>query len=273
MCALAYDRYDLLAHPFQRKLKAKDVAIVLTTIFSFDAFLCSLPVFGWSEYLPYRLPQNPDLIKCRLSQQETNAADWAFLPTFDFCAFIVPYIIMIVIYVKIVQLVISHARNVQQAVSRHTGVHYRRSRLPVEESASARVTAVQTSDSYPSHRFEDHAQPTTISLMIVKSKAFHLVTTAIITNMALTLPFVIVVELEKFRVIIIKVFPDVMKSILMALFHFNFVFNAVIYIVWVRNAVRFAAERAGFRRGGLLIRFIKAFCLQSKAYLNNNKAG
>jgi hypothetical protein len=91
------------------------------------------------------------------------------------------------------------------------------------------------------------------------------VTAVVMTNMALTLPIVIVLQLEKFRVIIIKVFPDVMKSILMALFQFNFVFNTVVYTFWVRNALRIA-NKTGLRQEGLVVRFIRACCIKKTKY-------
>lgn len=274
LCALAYDRYDLLAHPIRRKLKAKQVGILIATILTLDALLCSFPLFGWSEYLFYRFPNNPELAKCRISQQETNLADWAFLPTFDICAYILPCIITIVIYAKILNLVLQHIRKRQEVRSRHQNTVHGLSRSTggIGMSVISTVQMKDRSTDQPTlSAHQSVAPPHTNSevmstpLLVIKSKAFRLVTVVIATNMLLTLPFVIVLELEKFRVIIIKVFPDVMKSILMALFNCNFVFNSVVYVFWVRNAVRVAAER-GFRRRGLVTKFVSFCCLKTRRY-------
>ena len=291
MSILAYDRYDLLAHPLRRTLRAKRLAIILAILFVFDVFLCSTPFLGWSEYLFYRLPSNPDLVKCRLSQQETNTADWAFLPTFDVCAYIIPFVVTIVIYGKMIMLVVSHIRKRQETLRLNAASRSRlqstRANTNTNTNTNTNLTQefsnteavqmreLQTNGSHAALQADKstNVEHTSTPLLIIKSKAFRLVIAVTASNILLTLPFIFVVQFEKFRVIVIKVFPDVMKSVLMAVYHCNFVINSIIYIFWVQNAVRMAArqgfQRQGFQRHGFIRKLIGLCCLAKEEQMGD----
>ncbi|XP_065834391.1 octopamine receptor beta-2R-like [Oscarella lobularis] len=252
MAALAYDRYDLLSRPLNRRLKKKQVTAIIATIVVVAVFISSLPIYsGWSQFLLYPLASNPRRAKCRYTQQETNAFDWSFQPVFDFLAFIVPVVCVVVAYALIVRLVMRHKRR-QEQHARNLG----RSALTL----SSATTTTTTTNKQSEFKIESNdAIESTSPTSVVRSKAFQLVTAVVLTNIVLTLPFVIVAELEKFRVIIIKVFPDRMKSVLMTLFHFNFVVNSVLYLFWIRNAVRMA-RRKGIQTKGKTVRLLARCC-------------
>lgn len=259
IAALTYDRYDLLMRPLNRSIGGKQIAFILTFIWISAAAFALLPLIGWSQYRLFQLPHDPTKALCLVTRPETNAFDESYMSVYDICAYVVPVILIIVCYGKIVLMVrrqnqkqTAPGATVANIIIENTRAIANAAVGGIEISASRRQTGLGSIAAE-----EHHDTPQSF----VRSKVFKTVTAVVCTNLLLTLPWVLLLELETHEIIVIKTFPNPLKASLQALFYCNFVVNSVIYVFWLRNTLRITA-RGQFRETRIAtVRFVNRWCL------------
>ncbi|XP_065833198.1 opsin Rh3-like [Oscarella lobularis] len=214
MTALVYDRYDAMTRPFEKRITGRQVTIVSVVIVVFAAVLAAIPFTGWSAYaLTPRPPQKATGV-CSFGAPEENLGDAVFLPVYDFFSFALPFVCVCVFYSKIVALA---ARLAKQ----------RRERRRIAGSFDSVAVAVASGEREKKETEWDRARAS------VRSRAFKVVTGIVVTNLLLTLPWIVFNEWKKFA----KVKPYLKEVVIathvtLALYNANFVFNALLYAYW-----------------------------------------
>lgn len=223
MTALVYDRYDAMTRPFEKRITRRQVTIVSVVIVVFATVLAAIPFSGWSAYmLTPRPPQNATGI-CSFGAPEENLGDAVFLLVYDFLSFALPFVCVCVFYGKIVALSVRLAKQRRE----------RRRMIGSFDNVAAAASEKETE--------WERAQAS------VRSRAFKVVTAIVVTNLLLTLPWIILNEWKKFA----KVKPYLKEVVIgvhvtLALYNANFVFNTLLYAYWFWNVLTSSVSTNNF---------------------------
>ena len=209
--ALAYDRYDMVARPLHRKLTLKKAKLCVVAIIVFCALWAAFPLMGWSEY---RLQPHG---ACSMAYsvdipEEIGSAMFTLL--FFAVNYIAPLIIDVICFIRVLIITLAHMR---------------RKRLRISSGLAHSTSVSESNDN------RSQSSP----LAIIATRPFIVVTTTIASNVFLTAPLLIILVLRKFDVVSWKIYVGNAQLVGfgMHLTVYNHLFNAVLYLIYVKNII------------------------------------
>ncbi|XP_062501312.1 rhodopsin-like [Corticium candelabrum] len=211
-CAvLAYDRYDMVARPLNRKLTLKKAKLCVVAIIVFCALWAACPLIGWSEY---RLQINGACSMAYTVDIPEEIGSAMFTLLFFTINYITPLSIDVICFIRVLIIALSHMRR-KRSFSRRVSRH---STSVSESTDNARVTS---------------------PLAIIASRPFIVVTTTIASDVLLSAPYLIILVLRKVGVIPRDAYIGVVQVVRfgMHLTAYNHLFNAVLYTIFVKNII------------------------------------
>ena len=107
---IAYSRYDLVSHPFDRVLTLRRAISTVCVVLFGSIFFACLPLVGWNRY--GLEPLNPGSLRyrCAYADATMSAIHKAFLPVFYTVSYLVPLIIVGTCYALIVPIALRHTK-------------------------------------------------------------------------------------------------------------------------------------------------------------------
>ncbi|XP_062501313.1 rhodopsin-like [Corticium candelabrum] len=209
--ALAYDRYDMVARPLNRKLTLKKAKLCVVAIIVFCALWAAFPLVGWSEY---RLQSHGACSMAYTVDIPEEIGSAMFTLLFFTVNYVIPLIIDVICLIGVLIVALSHIR---------------RKRLRLSSGFAHSTSTSNTNE----NRNE------TSPLAIIATRPFIVVTTTIASNVFLTAPLLIIIVLRKFGVIpwTLHVGKVQVVGLGMHLTVYNHLFNAVLYIIYVKNII------------------------------------
>ena len=232
---IAFSRYDAVCRPFHRVLTLKGAVFAVCVVLLEAILFACLPLMGWNSYGLLPLRPNSPKYRCSVSDNSLSVGHKAFLPVFYVVNYLLPLIVIVICYGRIIPIALRHKR--QQAIVNSPSL--------VFTSQSSPPTKAKSGHSLPGAMFSAarcELKKTRIvsnpnsdrmgALDVIKSKVFCYMTIIVLSNVVFTTPFA-VAEVLRFLDIVdvnILLFP-VFKLI----FTLNFVINSCFYVLWVRD--------------------------------------
>ena len=199
---LAFERYDLIANNVSRRLTVKKTLILILSTFTVSAVFPTIPMMGWD---PIRFYKTPYGYSCKSFYPADKVADKFYLPLLYLINYLVPLGIVIVSFSCVIHIVVRHVRS------------------------KKRRRAMRNNK-------KDGFSP----LDVIRTRAFIIIVSLIVTNVILTSPTVLITlgskfdvpQLYKFRVG--REFSIGFASNLQL---YNKLFNSLLYLLWIKNYI------------------------------------
>ena len=205
---LAFERYDLIANNVSRRLTVKKTLIRILFTFIVSAVFPAMQAMGWD---PIRFNKTAYGYSCRTFLPPDRFADKFYLPLLYLINYLVPLGIVIVSFSCVIRIVIRHVRS------------------------RKRRRAMRTNE-------EGGFSP----LDVIRTRAFIIIVSLIVTNVILTAPMVIMTigvkfggsQLHKFGVE-----RDYSFGLPSNLELFNKLFNSLLYLLWIKEYISCPCKR------------------------------
>jgi hypothetical protein len=226
---IAYSRYDLVAHPFDRVLTLKRAITAVCVVFFGSILLACLPLAGWNRYGLEPLRPGSPRYRCAYANASASAGHKAFLPVFYSVTYLVPLIMVGTCYSLIIPIVIRHKKQKRWFLANNL------TSLQLHDKyndPSARGGHNSSSGSDGGKRSQSKLSDRSSVSEVVGTKAFCYVTAIVVTNIIFPLPFVVVQIIRFLELVDIDI---LVIPIVKFIFTFNFVVNSFFYVLWVRD--------------------------------------
>ena len=205
---LAFERYDLIANNVSRRLTVKKTLILILSTFIVSAVFPAMKVLGWD---PIRFYKTPYGYSCKHFRTADNAANKFYLPLLYLINYLVPLGIVIVSFSCVIRIVIQHVRSRKR----------RRAMRNNEEGGFS-------------------------SLDVIRTRAFIIIVSLIVTNVVLTAPTVIITLGSKFGVSQLynfRVGREYSFGLASNLQLYNKLFNSLMYLLWIKEYISCPCKR------------------------------
>ena len=199
---LAFERYDLIANNVSRHLTVKKTLILILSTFIVSAVFPAMPMMGWD---PIRFYKTPYGYSCKHFRAADNVADKFYLPLLYLINYLVPLGIVVVSFSCVIGIVVRHVRSRKR----------RRAMRNNEEGGFS-------------------------PLDVIRTRAFIIIFSLILTNVILTSPTVIITLGSKFGVSQLynfRVGREYSFGLASNLQLYNKLFNSSMYLLWIRDYV------------------------------------
>eukprot|EP00118_Oscarella_pearsei_P011758 m.81361 g.81361 ORF g.81361 m.81361 type:complete len:344 (+) comp36236_c0_seq2:509-1540(+) len=204
MAAIAFSRFDLIAHPMKMKLTIRGACSIIFLILVEAAVFASLPLWGWNRYGLLYILDPPDRFHCGFADRLLDIKHRSFVLVQYLLNYSVLFFLVLVFYSLIVPIAVKHRqrRRRRNCQLQDPNVESPRSRL-----------SVNISD-------------------LVKSKPFAYITIIISSNIILTAPFIVVSIIQNFMQ---NPLGNIALPLTGLIFNLSFAINSFLYLMWVKT--------------------------------------
>ena len=205
---LAFERYDLIANNVGRRLTVKKTLVLILFTFIVSAVFPAMQAMGWD---PIRFNKTIYGYSCRTFLPPDRFADKFYLPLLYLINYLVPLGIVIVSFSCVIRIVVRYVRSRKR----------RRAMRNNEEGGFS-------------------------PLDVIRTRAFIIIVSLIVTNVVLTAPMVIMTLGSKFggsQLYNVRVGREYSFNLATNLELFNKLFNSLLYLLWIKEYISCPCKR------------------------------
>ncbi|XP_062522031.1 pinopsin-like [Corticium candelabrum] len=215
---VAYSRYDIVANVFDHKFKKKRFWTLTLTSWIVSLLTSLPPIIGWSSY---DIRKMKNMYRCTTGSNgmKKDLASATFLPFFYFVNYVVPSILVLILFSCIARIAIKRQ---------------------IKHPTSSNKIVVLSGFSHPSLPSTEQERQRDLAAhlkTIIQSRSFLYIVLIVVTNTFLLAPYVVTTSYDTVSrdIGLQKKIPNVAMDITTVLFLVNFNANSLLYIFWIKT--------------------------------------